>query len=164
MAEQVRIYPKLERQLGMMERQGNVPAVAAQRARQIIEALIRGEGSSASGLMRAKSDRRVKNSLKFNLGQGFRLICIKEKKTITMMFAGDHDSSDAWLDANTRKRPHRTDTRMAVFSVARPWRDERSASAGTKRYGRSSPEDDPLNREIPEHLLRQVFRGLCAAG
>lgn len=160
MADQVRIYPKLQRQLTQMERQGNAPAVAAQRAKQIIDALIRGQATAAAGLMRSRGDKRVKNSLKFNLGQGFRLICIKEKKNITVMFAGDHDSCDAWLDAHTRKRPHRTGTQMTVFSVEKT--READLLPGPPEY--SPPEDDPTTRDIPEHLLRQVFRGLCAAG
>lgn len=124
MTDRVYVTAKLERQLEQMARQTNAPAVAAQRARQIIDSLIGGyapipgfsegtgpdgpwgsDGSDGAdgpdpvgaGLLRYKKDKRVKNCLKFNLGKGYRLICIKEKKEIFVMFMGDHDSCDAWL-------------------------------------------------------------------
>ena len=158
MAELIRIHPKLERRLNALERQGNTPAVAATRARQIIGALIQGEGATGPGLMRARNDRRVKNSLKFNLGQGFRLICIKNKKDITVMFVGDHDSCDAWLNTHTQKRPNWTSSQMAVFTVDRRPMDERDNEAPPPS------EDEIMSRDIPEYLLRLVFRGLCAPG
>ena len=195
MTDRVYITAKLERQLEQMAQQTNAPAVAAQRARQIIDSLIGGyapipgctegtgpEGLGGSGgsggfaasaasdgpdpvgagLLRYRKDKRVKNSLKFNLGQGFRLICIKEKKEIYVMFMGDHDSSDAWLDHFTRKRPHKADMTMAVFSVESEPEDTISSFPAV-----APPEEDlfePLPKEIPQEMLRKVFRGLCAPG
>lgn len=195
MPDRVYITPKLERQLAQMEQQTSAPAVAAQRARQIIDSLIRGnapvpgcsegeapvsapglpgersnpggpdgDGSDpvGAGLLRYRKDKRVKNSLKFNLGQGFRLICIKERKELFVMFAGDHDSSSAWLDRFTRKKPHRTEVDMRVFPVADPpaARPAVPASAAPARESFG----DPLPKEIPQEVLRKVFRGLCAPG
>lgn len=156
MAGQVHIHPKVERQLSALARQANAPANAAGRARAIIRRLSRGESPSTSGHMRPKSDRRVKNCLKFDLGQGFRLICIWEKGVIYVFFVGDHDSSDAWLDHYTRKKPHKTDLEMDILSTG-------SACAGGNgpRKRRDFPrEKDPLPEEIPQELLRRVFRGL----
>jgi hypothetical protein len=184
-ADRVYISSRVERLLGQMAQQTNAPAVAAQRARQIIDSLIQGsapvpgcaEGTGpvagpagsdgprgpdgpdpvGAGLLRYRKDKRVKNSLKFNLGQGFRLICIKEKKAIYVMFLGDHDSCDAWLDHFTRKRPHKADQSMAVFAVDTGGPD---LPASPQRDG----AHDPLPQEIPQKLLRQVFKGLCAPG
>ncbi len=173
MADQVYITPRLERQLEQMAQQTNAPAVAAQRARQIIDSLIRGnapvpgctleveldgEDLAGTGLLRYRKDKRVKNSLKFNLGKGFRLICIKEKKEIYVMFVGDHDSSDAWLDHFTKKQPHKADMAMAaVFSVENDCRPSPSIPVIEE-----DPFYDPLPREIPQDMLRKVFSGLCA--
>lgn len=176
MTDRVYISLKTQRRLDQMAGQTNAPAVAAERARQIIDSLIRGQvpvpgvaegiGSDGpdgpdpanAGLMRYKKDNRVKNSLKFNLGRGYRLICIREKKEIYAMFVGDHDSSDAWLDHFTRKRPHKTEQAMQVFSVETP-------GAAPVRPSVPEPEagPDPMP-EIPQEILRQVFRGLCAPG
>jgi len=175
MPDQVYIIPRLERQLYQMAQQTNAPAVAAQRARQIIDSLIRGntpvagcagevdpEGleQTGTGLLRYRKDKRVKNSLKFNLGKGFRLICVKEKKAIYVMFVGDHDSSDAWLDHFTKKRPHKADMSLAtVFAV-----ENDSPPRPRVPVPETEAFCDPLPREIPQDMLRKVFSGLCAPG
>ncbi len=159
--DRVYISLKTQRRLDQMAGQTNAPAVAAERARQIIDSFIRGQVPvpAGAGLMRYRKDNRVKNSLKFNLGQGYRLICIREKKEIYAMFVGDHDSSDAWLDHFTRKRPHRTEQAMEVFSVETP---------GAAPARPSEPEaaacPDLMPEPIPQEILRQVFRGLCTPG
>jgi|GEM_PF-865779 len=173
MPDQIYIIPRLERQLEQMAKQTNAPAVAAQRAQQIIDSLIQGNtpvpgcarevdsetvAPAGAGLLRYRKDKRVKNSLKFNLGKGYRLICIKEKKAIYLMFVGDHDSSDAWLDHFTRKRPHKADMSLAsVFAV-----ENHMPSRPGARLPDKAPFSDPLPGKIPQDMLRRVFRGLCA--
>lgn len=198
MTDRVYITAKLERQLEQMAQLSNAPAVAAQRARQIIDSLIGGyapvpgctegsgpaagaeesdrfEASDASavlegpdpvgaGLLRYRKDKRVKNSLKFNLGQGFRLICIKEKKEIYVMFLGDHDSSSAWLDRFTRKRPHKAEMTMEVFSVDPEANESKDPPSSFPGIAASDEDPHPLPKEVPQEMLRKVFRGLCAPG
>ena len=96
----VHVHPKVQRRLTAMESRPNAPATAARRARQIIDRLARGEPLSLSGRMSSQSDRRVKNSLKFNLGKGFRLICIRDKQVIHCLFLGNHDDCDVFLDSH----------------------------------------------------------------
>ena len=76
MAIQVNVHPKVERQLTALEKQANKPCVPAARARCIIGALIRGMPLASAGLMKRKTDKRLKNCLKFDLGLGYRLVCI----------------------------------------------------------------------------------------
>lgn len=162
MLDQVILYPKLERQLCDLDRKGNAPKVAAQRARQVIDALTQGEIPTGSGLMRARNDRRVKNSLKFNLGQGFRLICIREKHQIYVMFAGDHDSSDAWLTHYTRKRPHLNELDMDAMDVG--VMDAEDPEDAHRQPAPKQPGEEARTEEIPQAVLRQVFKGICTAG
>ena len=159
MAEQVKIYLKIERQLTALEKQTNAPAVAAERARQIIEALIHGISPAAAGLMKPRADQRVKNSIKFNLGSGFRLICIKERKTIYVMFVGGHDQCDAWLNNFSRKKPHKNELEMDIHLVA----DSVAARAIPKSEPLESLDisfDDSLYPDISQADLRRVFKGL----
>lgn len=162
MTAPVHVHPKVERQLSALSRQANAPANAAGRAREIIRRLARGESPATSGRMRPKSDRRVKNCLKFDLGKGFRLICLREKGVIYVFFVGDHDSADTWLDHYTRKKPHKTDLSMDLLSME-PVRSNRPVCRNeTGNAGASDEESRP--EEIPQELLRRVFRGLCATG
>ncbi len=112
MAAEVHLHPKLERELTAMEGRTNAPSIAAGRARKIIKAMIEGQTSRASGLFRARSDARVKNSWKYDLGAGYRLICIRTKQIIYIMHLGDHESCDAWLNNNSKKQPQNTEVKM----------------------------------------------------
>ena len=114
MPTQVHIYPKLERQLATLERQGTAGFILVQRARRIIDALVRGEAPSSAGLLKRKTDKRVKNCLKFELGAGFRLICISEGNIVYVLFAGDHDSADNWLDNYRKKKPIKSDLQCTL--------------------------------------------------
>ncbi len=158
MALQIHIYPKIERQLTAMETRANAPVFAAERARQIIAALIRDGNLTNSGLLRRRSDRRVKNCLKFNLGSGFRLVCIKEKNHLFIMFVGHHDACDTWLDTYRKKRPHKTDRGMIVFPA------ETDPDGHTEKKVRpvtdESLTEEPGLPEISQKDLRRIFNGL----
>jgi hypothetical protein len=157
MADQVHVYPKLERQRLALKRRSNAPAIAAERARLIIDRLIQGKSPANAGLMRPRTDKRLKNSLKFNLGSGFRLICIREKRIIHVMFAGDHNSTDAWLDHHLSGKPQDTTLPMGVFNVDRPY----AARTVRNQTKASSQNPDHFPDEISQEDLRRVFRGLC---
>ncbi len=155
MPTQVHIYPKLERQLATLERQGTIRSIAAQRARRIINALVRGETPASAGLLKRKTDKRVKNCLKFDLGSGFRLICIREGDIVHVMFVGDHDSADTWLDKNKKKKNHKTTLAKHTYIV-----DKRCAQVP----GTPGPVKDVLDGtgglHVSQDELRRVFKGL----
>lgn len=157
MTDQIYVYPKVYRQLSGMERQHHTPAIAAQRARRIIRALIRGETPAKNGLLCPRRDNRLENCLKFNLGSGFRLICIKDRKRIYVMFAGDHGNCDAWLDNYRKKNPHKKPG-MERFPVKDPGRPR---PIPPQPPGICSEKDD-FGR-ISQKDLRHVFRGLVGS-
>ncbi len=160
MAERIHIYPKIGRRLRTLEKQTSAPAapaIAAARARQIIDALIQGSPPASAGLLGPKTDKRVKNCLKFNLGSGFRLICIKEKKIISVMFVGDHDQCHAWLDQYKKIPSHKSGLNMEIITVAEP---VPSAPKPMAFDSQSLCLDDPFSHDISQADLRQVFKGL----
>ncbi|WP_321417216.1 hypothetical protein [uncultured Desulfobacter sp.] len=159
MADEVHLHPKLERQLTTMEGRANAPSIAAGRARKIIEAMIEGQTSQASGLFRARSDARVKNSWKYDLGAGYRLICIRTKQIIYIMHLGDHESCDTWLNNNSKRQPQNTEIKMTAFTI----RDTSNPyDFQTVRAQDQKPDfDDQDLPSIPQEYLRKVFRGLA---
>ena len=160
MAHEVHLHPKLERQLETMEGQANAPFIAAGRARKIIQAIIEGRTSQASGLFRARSDSRIKNAWKYDLGAGYRLICLRTKQVIYVMYAGDHESCDAWLNNNSNKQPQNSEMKMTAFTI----RDDPAPfEFQTVRSPDRTPDfDDQYLTPIPQKYLRKVFSGLVA--
>ncbi|MBA3010181.1 MAG: hypothetical protein KKF12_03335 [Proteobacteria bacterium] len=155
MPKQIQVHPKFERQLAVLERQGTTRSIAAQRARRIIEALTQGDSPASAGLLKKKTDRRVKNCLKFDLGAGFRLICIIERKIIYVLFVGDHDSSDNWLDNYSKKKPHKTELEMNIYSV-----DNQCAQISGTPAPMEDVFENPGFSQVTQKELRRVFKGL----
>ena len=164
MTAQVFVHSKIHRQLaGILARRrgrGDAPRIAARRARTIIENLARGISPGACGRMGAKADKRIKNSLKFDLGSGFRLICIREKSDIHVMFMGDHDRCDAWLNHHIQCAPHKRRTPCRRFSdIPASSSDPGADMDATHQI--LPPEADFPCPDISQKDLRRVFSGLC---
>ena len=155
MPKQIHVYPKVERQLAGLERQGKTRSIVAQRSRRIIEALIQGYSPASAGLLKRKTDKRVKNCLKFDLGAGFRLICINERGIIYVLFVGDHDSADNWLDNFSKKKPHKTEREMNTYIV-----DTQCAKSSRMLAPMDAIFEDPGFSLVTQEQLRRVFKGL----
>lgn len=48
-------------------------------------------------------ETRIKHCVKYDLGQGYRLVTIKHKGIISLEYVGNHDDTDKWLDRNSGK-------------------------------------------------------------
>ncbi len=155
MARRVHLHHQVNRELNAMEKLSNAPALASARARKIIDALIQGTSFPSAGRLSPRTDRRLKNSLKFDLGSGFRLICTREKDAIHVMFLGDHDSCDTWLTRHGRKNPHHGKANKSVARKHAPAPLSQVLSGGNALF-----EEETDLPEISQKDLRLVFKGL----
>lgn len=157
MASIVHVHAKVEKTLAQMATQDNAPKIAAQRARDIIKALISGVRITKAGRLSLKKDTRIRNLYKFNLGKGFRLVSIKENDAIYLMFVGTHDHCDRWLDANSKKTPHREPIPTSTYRIAKKAKPKRKT---TRQVPAVDFEDMDRLPEPSQEDLRRVFCGL----
>lgn len=150
MLKRVHLHPQVSHQLAAAEKQSNAPAIAAAKAKKIIDALIHGETLTSAGLLRPRTDRRIKNCLKFDLGSGFRLICTREKNAVHVIFFGDHDSCDAWLTRHGRRK---LDSKQNVVVL-------KNTPAPVLSRGNEHIKKQTRVPEISQKQLRVVFKGL----
>lgn len=155
MIDRIYIHPKVEKFLSRMETREKAPSIAAKRARTIIRSLLEGAAPSHACRLSKKKDARIDNLFKFDLGSGYRLVCIREKFCIHILYVGSHDNCDTWLGANSRKKPHKTDACMNVYCVA-PSRAEGMA----KEVPAESGHECFTISEVSQEALKKVFRGL----
>ena len=155
MIARIHIHPKVEKRLNQMEGLEKAPSIAAKRARMIIQSLVKGIQPSHAGRLSKKKDARIDGLFKFDLGSGYRLVCVKEKYCIHVLYVGSHDNCDTWLDTNSRKKPHKTDISMNVYCVA---------PSGTNGITEdcTGVHDDELfwAPDIHQEYLKKIFRGL----
>ncbi|OGR26079.1 MAG: hypothetical protein A2277_19720 [Desulfobacterales bacterium RIFOXYA12_FULL_46_15] len=154
MIDKIHVHPKVEKRLDQMEGLEKAPSIAAKRARIIIQSLVDGVQPSHAGRLSKRKDARIDNLFKFDLGSGYRLVCIKEKFCIHILYVGSHDNCDTWLDANSRKKPHKTGVCMKVYCVV-----PSQAEGMTEEFPAES--ECFMIPEISQEDLKKVFRGIA---
>jgi len=156
MVDQIFVHPKVEKKLEQMKNQENAPFIASKRAGEIIQSFMKGERPSRAGRLSKAKDARMDNLYKFNLGSGYRLICIKEKFNMYILFVGSHDNCDTWLDKHRKKNPHKNEAPLNVYKVKvsdLPGPNEANAGVAIDKTRNDMPE-------ISQKALKKVFKGL----
>ena len=152
------IHPKVEKALEQMKMQDNAPKIAAERAEVIIEALKGGTSIARAGRLSKTKDARIRKLFKYDLGKGFRLISLKDKSALYILFVGSHDRCDTWLDTHSKKTPHQTEAAMACYEITQ----KKMSRKICEKTSVKNPEADLCEwmPPISQKDLREVFRGL----
>ncbi len=158
MLEILHIHPKVEKNLEQMKTLDNAPKIAAKRAEAIIDALKNGTIMARAGRLSKNKDARVKKLFKYDLGKGYRLISLKDKSSLYILFVGSHDQCDTWLETNRKGKPHQTEVPMVCYEIKQKKRRQNSVAP----LSFPDPEEDLCDRMPPvsQKDLREVFSGL----
>ena len=166
----VYLHTRVEKELERLKDQENTPGFAAGKARQIIRALAGGESPANAGRLSRNGDARIKNCLKYDLGKGHRLVCVKEKHNIYVLFTGSHDSCHTWMDKHRRLKMESIMEQMIPFGgTAFPVRaadashcrlSDMEAASHDPEFPEEAPDTLP---EISQKDLRIIFQGLVDA-
>jgi hypothetical protein len=158
MLETLHIHPKVEKNLEQMKTLDNAPKIAAERAEAIIDALKNGTIMARAGRLSKTKDARIRRLFKYDLGKGYRLITLKAKSALYVLFVGSHDRCDTWLDTNSKGKPHQTEVPMVCYEIKQKKRRQNSVAP----LSLPDPEEDLCDRMPPvsQKDLREVFSGL----
>lgn len=158
----------VHRDAGFMKRRklllkaGGRAALAAEQADLIIDRLLlEGAGRHRElgiGRPTRHGEARIRNSLKYDLGNGYRLIARKEEDEIVFLYIGAHDDCDRWI----------TDNKGSRWTAAKPrskTEEVREASVSVAPGDPEPAESEPdlyerMIEAIDEKDLRVIFRGL----
>lgn len=156
MIENVYVHTRVERELQKLQNQENTPAFAAKKADQIIRSLVSGTKPALAGKLTRNGDARIKKCLKYDLGKGYRLICVKERKAIYVLYAGSHDSCDTWIDKNKNLR---IETFMEYLNCYGGHVVEECEHSISCEEACDHDYDDILMEKITQKDLREIFHG-----
>jgi hypothetical protein len=152
--------PRFEKRLNELRISEKFAVAAAKRADKIISNLIQTGSASIieTGTLSRHGEARIPNCVKYDLGKGYRLVCVKRGDHFFLLYIGTHDDCHKWIEDNRGLLPaiHKNDdmTRM-VLDTGVSEVNEKPDDDQELDY------DDILMSRITEKDLRWVFRGLC---
>ncbi len=165
LSEKTFLTPLLERQLKSLQRSDKRGSAAAKRAETFIHAIACGQLRDEEILAKQTKygELRLNNCRKFDLGSGYRLISLRDKKGLCFIFFGSHDECDRWLDRRRAEGISLTPTHLKPVRVS----PEQPTEQLSDEYMPNEVElaeaeyDAYINSKLDEKTLRYLFRGLC---
>lgn len=151
---------QFDRCLNALRRAGGTAGIADRKADGIIDKLVfEGRNNSNEiGKVTRHGEFRIKKCMKYDLGGGYRLVCVKQGYHLILLYVGTHDDCDRWLNNNKGLHPIIDKESQEISSV-----QEIAPEVPLPQEG-PQPEidyDELLLEEIDDKSLRWVFRGLC---
>lgn len=137
---------------------GGTALAAAKKAEEIIRRIIDdGRRSGLSfGRRTRKGELRIKHCVKYDLGNGYRMVCLKKERRFIALYIGTHDECCRWIARN----------KDLVYDISRATCEtiatkEPVAPVDTEEEDPVAAYERELLGKIDDRILRKIFRGLC---
>jgi len=158
----MRIYihreASFKKALSALEKGDRTASAAAERAKEIISKLTAGEYQAIELQNRRtyNGELRIGGCRKYNLGGGYRLVCIKQKSRLLATFVGSHDDCNRWIENN------RGFEKLPMFRESHSLPPANSATTDEDSKDRLSESeyDDILLARLDQKTLRLIFNGI----
>ncbi|MER9712747.1 hypothetical protein NKJ13_21125 [Mesorhizobium sp. M0174] len=103
-------------------------------------------------------ENRIKNAVKYDLGDGWRLITQQTDKTCLFLVVGDHEDADKWLDRQKGMKPAVRDLRTVLV----PGSGQQVVHANDFRADHHDmPVVERLDTEAMDHVLDGLPRSVA---
>ena len=151
---------KFNRCLNRLRKAGGNASLAAKRAEEII-----GKLASEERMMSEETNKRTKygelrinKCRKYDLGGGYRLICVRQGKHLAPLYVGSHDDCDRWLNNNRGFQPVINKDSNKSYSIRK---SRMIVQSPEKKPEPEMDYDAILMEKIDQKTFRRIFRGLC---
>lgn len=154
---------RFDKHLDALRKSDKIGSLAAAKADILIENLVCMTARAPEvQIKRTKNgELRFRNCQKYDLGSGYRLVCVKEGPHLFLLFVGTHDDCDRWLN-NNRGIKLVLDAGHETISFTD---QEAQLISPPSEEEQTEPEIDEyeqkLHAKIDDKILRQIFRGIC---
>jgi hypothetical protein len=156
----VHYTPKFIENIEALRRQGGKSLTIAKKADRLIKEIVaRGRNELLEvGRLTKRGELRIKRCRKYDLGDGYRLICLKEGKHLILLYVGTHDECSRWLERNKGLRYKIDDVKGTIVETREV---EVVALAHTEERDPAYEYEEQLMGKIDDKILRKIFYGLC---
>ena len=155
----------LKKRIENIRRAGKKGRIAADNCDHILE-LMRKPDTAIPELQNKRTKRgegRIGNCIKYNLGNGYRLVTVLSGERLFIPFIGTHDETDVWLERN-RNSTFSGESGLFSCEVLTSSSDGFTTSNSVKPSDQESVERDhyeeAISARIDEATLKYIFRGL----
>lgn len=159
MLKYVHSNPKFEKRFNALKKSEKMAVVASKKAEEIISNIINNGKVPLSilGKFTKHGETRIKNCIKFDIGKGHRLVCVKEKEHLFLLFIGTHDDCDTWIENNRNLNPDPDNKNNITYEILHSVEQQADSISFDLT---ESDYEDVLLEKITEKDLQYVFRGL----
>jgi hypothetical protein len=155
---------KFEKSLAALKREGGKSAVVARKAEEVIERIKSLEICEIADARRMTrwGENRIKKCLKYDLADGYRMICQRLGNVLVLLFLGNHEECLRWIERNKGFQSvidgcSKEETRAEKDTADTP--SEFLILEDERRWSEAYEEE--LMKRIDEATLRCIFSGLC---
>ncbi len=161
----IHLERRFEKELEALRKRGEKGATAAQKAEELVEALTQNGPPDLKKVWKLTGwgEKRIEGCLKYDLGEGFRVICFRRGETLFISYIGAHDECQKYLDHFS----HRHNWVAKENGTTLPVQLAESAAEPEAKPSGEDPEDeldDFLLDQIDDKTLRKIFSGLVRNG
>jgi len=160
----VLIARTLGKKLKAMRRAGKKGELAAIQCETLLSC-IRKDGLLVEEVYRKRTkngEYRINNCIKYDLGNGYRLVTIKDGQNLFVTFVGSHDETDLWLEH------HKLDTYLPDDPAYLLEDTAVDFHPGSKEPESDEPEElsladiyeEQIMAQMDESLMKSLFPGL----
>lgn len=157
----------IEKQLKVFRRSGQSGSLAAEQYQMLVNLIRQGELLSESVYTKRTKhgEYRLSNCVKYDLGNGYRMVTIRVGQDLFIPFIGSHDETDKWLDRRKHDEYSSNDPSYIRDEVILA---DESVLHISKKIGEQHNENfiepDVYEQQLAERLddsvLREVFGSL----
>lgn len=154
----------MKKRLEMLRRGDRKSSMAAERAQGLIRKLLQEDLAFLEETFnRTKhGELRIDKCRKYDLGSGFRLVCVEHGRDLLITYVGAHDDCDRWIENNRRFEPEAAELSDGkMFSADEGDGNNAGEMECGMPYDDDMDYDDILMKQIDDNLLREIFCGLC---
>jgi hypothetical protein len=158
---------RLNKCLDSLRRGDKKSSMAADRAEELIGKLLEEDlAILEEAYNRTKhGELRIDKCRKYDLGSGYRMVCVEQGGDLFITYVGAHDDCDRWIENNRRFEPESAEL---SDGGTRKEKAEEERSPMEMECDHSDEDgmdyDDILMKQIDDNLLREIFCGLCREG
>jgi hypothetical protein len=107
-------------------------------------------------------ERRIEGCLKYDLDDGFRVVCFRRGETLFLSFVGDHDECQKYLDHYSGRHNWVAKENGTTLPVQMAEQADGQEAASADDF--EDDYDDLLLEQIDDKTLRKIFSGLAKNG